>query len=378
MDFKAIFNLFLIIGAIQGFAFVVATFFLRKKIERTVLFLNLFVLFLSLNNLNAWLIDKGFFGDNFIVNYLNVPWYILIVPMFYSFLVHYLGIEDKKWPFFRISAALFLCMLLVRFSLVYAVKNGLSDLSILQAYGLVEEILAFAYSMFLYIKSIGLLTRYQQLYQNILSYDNLRWIRQFLRLGAVVFLFWLVAVMLNSFTDTIKPPYSYYPLRLSSSILIYWVAYQAFFRYVVLNDRIALRSSLKKKSALQTKSISSKQQTDLNGKSKEAFDRVNRYVVENKSYLNPAIGLESLAKELEMGASSLSKLINENVEGNFSDYINQFRVEEAKRILKDNDFEHYTIVSIGLECGFNSKSTFYTAFKKFTGMTPVQFRKMNA
>ena len=76
-----------------------------------------------------------------------------------------------------------------------------------------------------------------------------------------------------------------------------------------------------------------------------------------------------------MSISSISKLINGREGCNFSDYINKYRVSEAKKLLADKNFDPYTIVAIGLECGFNSKSTFYTAFKKFTGQTPTQYRE---
>ena len=75
-----------------------------------------------------------------------------------------------------------------------------------------------------------------------------------------------------------------------------------------------------------------------------------------------------------MSTSHISKVINTTSNFNFSDYINLLRVEQAKKLLSNSDFDRYTIVSVGLECGFNSKSTFYTAFKKFTNYTPTEFR----
>ncbi|WP_407920992.1 helix-turn-helix domain-containing protein [Flavobacterium cellulosilyticum] len=60
---------------------------------------------------------------------------------------------------------------------------------------------------------------------------------------------------------------------------------------------------------------------------------------------------------------------------NFLDYINLLRVEKVKKYLIKSDYSSYTIVAIGLECGFNSKSTFYTAFKKFTNVTPSEFKE---
>jgi len=56
-------------------------------------------------------------------------------------------------------------------------------------------------------------------------------------------------------------------------------------------------------------------------------------------------------------------------------FFNQYRVEAAKELLLKPDLEHYSITSIGYQAGFNSKSTFYTAFKKFTNTTPGKFRK---
>jgi AraC-like DNA-binding protein len=75
-----------------------------------------------------------------------------------------------------------------------------------------------------------------------------------------------------------------------------------------------------------------------------------------------------------MSESSISHSIKKGSNYNFPDYINSLRVEKAKILLTDTDFKSYTILSIGLECGFNSKSTFYLAFKKFTNTTPSLFR----
>ena len=67
----------------------------------------------------------------------------------------------------------------------------------------------------------------------------------------------------------------------------------------------------------------------------------------------------SLAEKQKISVSHLSKLINSFSNYNFSDYINSLRIEQAKKLLDDDSFDQYTIVAIGLESGFNSKSTFY-------------------
>ena len=87
------------------------------------------------------------------------------------------------------------------------------------------------------------------------------------------------------------------------------------------------------------------------------------------------LSMDIITSELGMSKSHFSKLINSYSNYNFSDFINSLRVEQAKQFLSNDDFNSYTIVAIGLECGFNSKSTFYSAFKKFTTKTPTTYRE---
>jgi AraC-like DNA-binding protein len=72
----------------------------------------------------------------------------------------------------------------------------------------------------------------------------------------------------------------------------------------------------------------------------------------------------------------LSQVINDLLNYNFNDLINSYRVEEAKKMLKDEGMSNFTIASIAYECGFNTLSAFNVAFKKFTGLTPSQFRSI--
>ncbi|WP_437399070.1 helix-turn-helix domain-containing protein [Flagellimonas lutimaris] len=367
MNFQQIFDFFLIIGAVHGFLFVIGTFLIRKKFEIQVIFLNLFVLFLSLNNFQTWLLEKNFFYQHFLGGHFIFPWYLLIVPSFYAFLVYYLGIQKKRWPFVWVSLILFAVGIMVRLFIIYMVQRNIFDVSVVRRFNLAEDMVALSYSIFLYVKSIRLLFHYKNLYPEILKMDNLNWIKWFLRLGGIVFLFWMFAVILNTLAKNQNPFYSYYPLRFFSSLLIYWVGYQGFFQYVVLKDRIGLRSVLAKRKPVQS------MEQDVNQK-QNVFASIDEYIKTNQRYLDPLFSLNALADELEMGTSKLSKVINEHGGENFSDYINAMRVSEARRILADTEYKDYTIVAIGLECGFNSKSAFYSSFKKICGKTPLSYR----
>lgn len=367
MSFQQIFDFFLIVGAIHGFLFVIGTFLIRRKFEVPVVFLNLFVLFLSLNNFQTWLLEKDFFYQHFLDGHFIFPWYLLIVPSFYAFLVYYLGIQKKRWPFVGVSLTLFGVGILVRLFIIYMIQKEILDAAVMRKYNLGEDMVALSYSIFLYVKSIRLLFNYQNLYPEILKMDNLNWIKWFLRLGGIVFLFWILAVILNTLAKNENPFYSYYPLRFFSSLLIYWVGYQGFYQYVVLKDRIVLRAILHKRKPLNTG------ETDAL-KKQSAFASIDEYIKNNHRYLDPLLSLNGLADELDMGTSKLSNVINNHGGESFSDYINAMRVSEAKRILADTEYKDYTIVAIGLECGFNSKSAFYSSFKKICGKTPLSYR----
>ncbi|MDX6183929.1 helix-turn-helix domain-containing protein [Flavobacterium sp. Fl-77] len=78
-----------------------------------------------------------------------------------------------------------------------------------------------------------------------------------------------------------------------------------------------------------------------------------------------------------MSAGYVSQLINMITGDNFANYINNYRVEAVKEMILDSDYENYSLLAIGLESGFTSKTTFHNAFKKSTGMTPNSFRNTN-
>ena len=98
-------------------------------------------------------------------------------------------------------------------------------------------------------------------------------------------------------------------------------------------------------------------------------------MTKEKIFRDPNISLINIANQLKISGNYLSQLINTITGKNFADYINSFRVEDAKLKLTNNRFLNYTVISIGLESGFNSKSTFYSAFKKMVGISPSIYRK---
>ena len=102
------------------------------------------------------------------------------------------------------------------------------------------------------------------------------------------------------------------------------------------------------------------------------YERLVRFMDEQRPYLDPDLSLERLSRRSGIGSKTLSALINQRHGAHFFDYINRFRIDHAKGLLVDNG---QTITDILYASGFNSKSTFNTAFRKHTGMTPSAFRR---
>ena len=378
------FNIILFTGVIYGLTFCAILFFMKRKTGKPILFLNLQVLFITLNNLQAWLIDMGLTSSFVFIKFLKIPWYFLCMPMFYVFLVYYLKLKKRTKPFLMATLGVFFTFVLVRlilisYSQVYDYsESGLR--SMMMRYGNHEEIIGFIYTMVVFTKSIAIFNSRKKQFEFVLLYDDLIWIKHFMNLAGLVILMWVFAIIINLNDQNNNSPIVYYPLRLSTTILIYWIGFKGLFRFRIMEDRIVLRENIKKHLDLGQKDFDWDQKEDrqekiISKKQQELFNKINTHVIDHKLFLDPYLSLETLSNSLELSSGYLSFLINNYSSNNFSDYINELRINQVKQIIKDPEYLNYTIVSIGLESGFNSKSTFYKSFKKFTGMSPAEFKK---
>lgn len=102
------------------------------------------------------------------------------------------------------------------------------------------------------------------------------------------------------------------------------------------------------------------------------------YMKQEKPYLEPSLTLQKLARQRSMAATELSILINHKIGKHFFDFINEYRIKEAQRILVDPQQKQLTVLEILYQVGFNSKSSFNTAFKKYSGTTPTQYRRSHS
>ncbi|UCF04979.1 MAG: helix-turn-helix domain-containing protein [bacterium] len=106
-----------------------------------------------------------------------------------------------------------------------------------------------------------------------------------------------------------------------------------------------------------------------------ALSELKTLMEEEKVFLDPDLTLQKLAQRLKIHYNQLSRIINERFEMSFNNYMNRYRIEEAQRRLADPAERNRNILEIMYDVGFYSKSTFNTAFKKFTGMSPSEYRR---
>jgi len=111
--------------------------------------------------------------------------------------------------------------------------------------------------------------------------------------------------------------------------------------------------------------------------SEQYIKELTDFMKTEKPYLEPSICLTDLADKLAISPRYLSQAINDVLNQNFFDLINSYRIEETKQRFSNPSNKKKTVLEILYEVGFNSKSVFNSAFKKHTGMTPTEYRKLN-
>lgn len=371
------FNLFLIVSAIHGFIFSIILFFTKYGRTKSIVFLNLLILSISLNNFQSWVLENHLFQHKYLLDYIQIPWHFLTAPFFYAFLVHYLKIEERTPKLLRIIIPIFVfaSLLQLGFVIFYTDEQDASSLDyIYEKYTSVEEIISFITSISIFIYSFYILYKKEKLFPKILAFDNLQWIYTFFKLGAITYLFWVGALIVKISLNFEGFIFSYYPLRIATTLLVYWIGYQGFLQIKLLKERFSIREILHEDIPKTSNPKKVLEQDFIKNKYSEHYKIFNDYIDSQKKYLTPKYTLENLSEDVGYSTSTISVVFNSYAGKSFIEYMNEKRVNQAKELLLKKEYKEYTITAIGLESGFNSKSSFYAIFKKLTDYTPVQYR----
>jgi len=333
-------------GLLHGvlFAFYLVIFKKKKSLTNTIL--GLILVFMALRIGKSVLLN---FGDNLELSFIvaGLAFLLLIGPLLRWYVLGMTRPNFKLPKYYLIE--------LVPFTLVFIssflVSEDLIDKESKHTIVVFGSVLIFIYLHFAsYIFSSGIvLKQAKKSYKDVLKTKSQKAIFEWLQLVIIGFAINWVSYFLNIIEDTV--PYIVGPLLYS--LVIYFLSYKAFQLKV----------------------------TDLDGdvfkKNENAslFDQISTLVIRDKLYLESDISLSRISKLVGKSAQNTSEIINQYAKQNFNDFINHYRIQEAKMMLLDTKNEKYTISSIAFDIGFNSLSSFNTAFKKFEGTTPSLYRK---
>lgn len=196
---------------------------------------------------------------------------------------------------------------------------------------------------------------------------TLSWLKIFLHVFGMFFLLLVVTLGLvvhrvdYSVVDTV--------ICLALSCTIFTLGYEGLFQEEIFSNITLLEPMITADNLKEQKIPQLSDQSNS-----EVMQKLMIYMNEKKPYLDETLSLTDLARQLDMTRNQLSELINKNTGENFYTFVNKYRVEEVKRLISDPKNRNFTILSLAYEAGFPSKSSFHTIFKKFTGLTPTEYR----
>ncbi|SHM02082.1 helix-turn-helix domain-containing protein [Mucilaginibacter sp. OK098] len=187
---------------------------------------------------------------------------------------------------------------------------------------------------------------------------DLKWLRNLLYM-----VFALAAVFLVNILLAVVSSWSNYLLYIPATLFIYWLGMATYIRQSKMKTADVMEYT-----KLPAKIYFTEEHADLH------HQQLISLMETEQIYLNPLLKLDVVADKLSLSEKVVSSLLNQYVGKNFNDFVNEYRVLEAKKKLAEPAFSQFTIAAIAYECGFNSLATFQRCFKQFTGITPSQYQ----
>lgn len=234
--------------------------------------------------------------------------------------------------------------------------------------------------------SSRILTSYQRSIQHLFSETsriNLSWVRWLINSYFI-----LTLVMAGLYFIILQRPEQFGLIVLINTAIVTPYIYAVTFKGMMQPTVWQMQHGLSKEKVLQE--IHQVEETEAQGTRTETKiqkgmlnpERRNDIVAKTielmekeKLYLQTELTLQDLSDKLGIPSYQVSQAINDGLQKTFYDLINSYRVEEAKRLLVDPKSQNNKILAVGFDAGFNSKTTFNTVFKKFTGLTPTDFKE---
>lgn len=238
----------------------------------------------------------------------------------------------------------------------------LADEMLINAFTLIEYIEPFEIYLILLFNSVVVLYFTLKVYQSNQKPTFKKWIYS-IAIG-------LLAIMMSFLIlEFIEMIFDMYYLKYVGILITLSFCYITYFGVQQLQIEQELSIIRKINTSAKSSTITTKKHTGSH------FSKIMILMNEALIFKNPDLDRELLASQLSLSVSSITRIIKEETQMHFKDFINKHRIELAKDMLIDTRFDIFSLEAIGKEVGFASRSTFYDAFKKETGISPGVFKK---
>jgi AraC-like DNA-binding protein len=367
-DFN-LFNSIILTGIIQGFIFGIVVCTGKKYQTRSTLFLATLIVVFSLTNLQYYLGDTNIITTRELFGIIWFPGQLLSGPflLFYGItLLHPKNAINKRTKILLLLPFSIALIIITYFKITMVSADNKTYMhTILQIEAIIEFLSLFLDTcivIWLFFE-IQKANRKSKDFGLTTVYPEFKWFRNLLIILFIFCFIWFYVAVLTFFGNGSEN--LWYIMWIALSIIIYWLGHIGIYKFGIHKERKKIRNHTLDRGNIIV----------VDKQKNEYLSSFEDLIIRKKEYLNPEITLDKVAEELKLSKSHLSRLINNELGISFPDYINQLRINEAKYYLKNPDFFNYTLIAIGLESGFASKTTFNNTFKKVTGMTPSEYKK---
>ena len=239
--------------------------------------------------------------------------------------------------------------------------------------------LEYIFNITLLLYSLNIIRRHNiqvnNFYSN-LEHKTLQWIKTIVFIYLGFHLLWIVEDIVGLQNENLVE----YFAELSTILtlfMVYWIGYNGFSQHETFKQNLFGNHAGTdfKESIAKDITISNTSGNVISEEDMIIFENIYRRIRSEKLYTNPKLDLKTLSDDLQLNSKEVSRLINQQTKANFYQFINEFRVSEFKELLQSPKARQYSILGLAENAGFNSKSTFYTAFKTLEGITPKQYEK---
>ena len=389
MEFNFI-TIILLLASAQGFFLALIIFHKHGKLYANR-FLGFLIFIYSLVLLNLFFSDMGYYEGYPILSLIPIGVPFIIGPLHYLYIKYLTQHSSKfrKYAMLHFIPAVFtvLFFLISYYGQVFG--QDLFNYRISDNYPFIFIIfnwLLIIQAMTYVVLSLLLIKKYSRYFKDAFSsleQIRLDWIRNltfFVAGGLMIFalenLLFQLGINLSNY------------FMLSSAVIavyVYTLGYTGFVKSDIFEQPDTARSmeqlplvSYQFHQERSENKTTTREKYEKSGLSKEKSEelskRLKTFMKENQPFKESNLSLHQLAEMLDITPHNLSEVINTGLQMNFFDFVNKYRVERVKEDILDSNKKHLTLLSIALDAGFNSKSSFNSIFKKHTGLTPSGFR----